>query len=466
MTDRARPPRSVVDEARAGAEAERLRFLEGRVAKLEKINAVLIDRVERSMDSQGGAFSLFQTAIGLERQIRERTDELTRTLRKLERTNEELKTAKETAEQANRSKTRFLAAAGHDLLQPVNAARLSVSALQETPLGEEGRRLVRQVERSLGTIESLLRTLLDMSRLDAGVMVPNLASVPVGEILSSLDSDFRPMADRKGLRLVIAPSTAWAVTDPVMLRRILQNLVSNAIRYTERGGILVGVRSRGPDALRIDVVDTGIGIPPERHEAVFEEFHRGGLPAGDGEVALGLGLSIVQRLAGALDHELSLKSVVGRGTTFSLLLPRAEPVVPLGLEGLMARSLSGFGLSGALVAVVENDEAVREATVSLLERWSCRVAPGRSIDAAAAAAEAIGQVPDLILADYHLDDGRTGTEAIRTLRHRFGWDIPAVVVTADWSDEVAREVAAASVELMRKPVKPAELRALMAHILG
>ncbi|MEJ1157401.1 ATP-binding protein [Prosthecomicrobium sp. N25] len=439
--------------------------LEARVAKLEKINSVLIDRVERSMDSQGSAFSLFQTAIGLERQIRERTDELTRTLRKLERANDELTTARDLAEQANRSKTRFLAAAGHDLLQPVNAARLSISALAETRVGEEGGRLVRQIDRSLGTIETLLRTLLDMSKLDAGVMVPNLGAVAVAEVLSALESDFRPVALRKGLRLVIAPTSVFAVTDPVMLRRILQNLVSNAIRYTEAGGVLVGVRPRGADRLRIDVVDTGSGIPPERHEVIFEEFHRGGTAVGDGEIALGLGLSIVRRLVGALGHDLTLHSAVGRGTTFSLLLPRAEPVAPVALETLMARSLQGYGLSGALVAVVENDEAVREATTTLLERWSCRVVAGGSVAAVTAAGEAAGQAPDLILADYHLDEGRTGLDAIRALRSRFGRAIPAVVVTADYSDAVAGEVAAANAELMRKPVKPAELRALMAHIL-
>lgn len=445
--------------------AARIAELEARVAKLEKINAVLIDRVERSMDSQGSAFSLFQTAIGLERQIRERTDELTRTLRKLERTNEELKTAKDAAEEANRSKTRFLAAAGHDLLQPVNAARLSVSALAEARIGEDGRRFVRQIDRSLATIESLLRTLLDMSKLDAGVMLPNLAAVPLAEVLASLDSDFRPVAKRRGLRLVFAPTTAWAVSDPVMLRRILQNLVSNALRYTLRGGVLVGVRSRGPDGLRIDVVDTGPGIPADRHRAIFEEFHRGGTETDDGEVALGLGLSIVQRLVGALGHRLSLTSTVGRGTVFSLGLPRAEPVEPVALETLVSRSLQGFGLSGALVAVVENDEAVREATTALLERWSCRVAAGRSIEACLDSCATYGQPPDLVLADYHLDAGRTGIEAIRALRRRFGWDVPAIVVTADHSDEVAREVAGASAELMRKPVKPAELRALMSHIL-
>lgn len=443
----------------------RIADLEARIAKLEKINAVLIDRVERSMDSQGSAFSLFQTAIGLERQIRERTDELTRTLRKLERTNDELKTAKEAAEEANRSKTRFLAAAGHDLLQPVNAARLSVSALAETRLGEDGSRLVRQVDRSLGTIETLLRTLLDMSKLDAGVMVPKRAAVPVAEVLSALESDFLPMARRKGLRLVIAPTTAWAVTDPVMLRRILQNLVSNALRYTERGGVLVGVRARGEDHLRIDVVDTGAGIPEARHRAIFEEFHRGGTESHDGEIALGLGLSIVERLVGALGDDLSLRSVVGRGTTFSLVLPRAEPEVPVGLETMLGRSLQGFGLSGALVAVVENDEAVREATRALLERWSCIVAAARGLDELLAVAETRAKAPDIILADYHLDGGRTGIEAIRALRRRFGWDIPAIVITADYGDEVAGQIAAASAERMLKPVKPAELRALMTHIL-
>lgn len=447
------------------SEVGKMAELQRRVAKLEKINAVLIDRVERSVDNQGSAYALFQTTIGLERQVRERTDELTRTLRKLERTNEELVRAKELAELANRSKTRFLAACGHDILQPLNAARLSASALADVQTSDDGVRLSRQVDRALGTIEALLKTLLDISKLDAGVVKPEPGPVALGELLADLESDFGPLVERKGLKFVVIPTSAWVETDPVMLRRIVQNLVSNAVRYTQSGGVLVGVRTRGDD-VRIDVVDTGPGIPRDQHDLIFDEFHRGDRAVHDGEVGLGLGLSIVQRLVATLGHDVTLKSVVGRGSTFSVTLPRVAPPAPVPLEALMTGSLQGFGLSGAFIAVVENDETVREATASLIERWSCTVASAPSTDELVALVEAHGQRPDVILADFHLDHDRTGLEAIERLRTRFAAAIPAIVVTADYSGDTARLVQAAGVELIKKPVKPAELRALLTHLIG
>lgn len=440
--------------------------LEARIAKLEKINGVLIERVERGFDSQGSAFSLFQTAIGLERQVRLRTDELTRTLFKLERANDELVRAKEIAERADRSKTRFLAQAGHDLLQPLNAARLSLSALAETRADEDGERLVRKVERGLATIEDLLKTLLDISRLDAGVTVPRIEPVPLGQILADLATDFAPVAARRGLRLDVVPVRLHVASDAVMLTRILQNLIGNALRYTESGRVLVGVRRKGADRVRIDVIDTGPGIPENQHHAVFEEFHRGRAAAHDGEVGLGLGLSIVQRLADVLDHRISLRSEVGRGSTFSLELPRADaPSAAAQAAQAAGRSAQGWGLAGALVVVIDNDLAVREATVDLIGRWDCRaVAAAGGAEASQRLAE-IGHRPDLLLVDYHLDD-ETAIEAIADLREVWGEDVPAVVITADYGRETEERLAVNGLEVLRKPVKPAELRALMAHLVG
>lgn len=437
-----------------------------RVAKLERINAVLMDRVERSTDVQGNAFSLFQTTIALERQVRERTEELTRTLRKLERANDELKRAKEVAEFADRSKTRFIAAAGHDLLQPVNAARLSVSALSEVQAGEEGGKLVRQVERALSTIETLLKTLLDISKLDSGIVVPERSPVPLADMISGLASDFAPIVERKGLTLRMPHTSAWVDSDPIMLRRILQNLISNALRYTQRGGVLVGIRARGERQVRIDIVDTGPGIPPESLELIFEEFYRGKATTRDDEVRLGLGLSIVRRLVGALGHDIQVRSAVGRGTTFSLTLDRTGPQEPVALEAFIPRAVQGYGFTGALVAVVENDPVVREATASLIERWCCDVVSARSVGELTTLALARRRKPDVILADYHLDDGETGLQAVRALRAKFRTNIPALVVTADQNAAVVEECREAGIEIVRKPVKPAELRALMAHLLG
>ena len=244
------------------------------VIRLQKINAALVDRVEQAMDQQRNAFSLFQTAISLEGQVRRRTDELTSTLRTLEETNIELARQKDISEGANRSKTQFLAAASHDILQPLNAAQLTISSLYDLQVSEQARQMVNQVERSLDTMNELLRTLLDISKLDAGVTTPRFASVPIPPILASLLSDLRPIAEKKGLRLRVAVTNDCVYTDRLMLRRALQNLITNAIRYTDRGGVLIGTRRRGDD-ISIEVIDTGAGIHEDQLEMIFEEFHRG-----------------------------------------------------------------------------------------------------------------------------------------------------------------------------------------------
>lgn len=453
--------------AGTAAEAERVAALEARIARLEKINTVLMDRVERGVDSQASAFSLFQTAIGLERQVRERTDELTHTLHQLERTNEELVHAKEVAERADRSKSRFLAQAGHDLMQPLNAARLSLSALEEVQTAAEGRGLVRKVERGLASIEALLRTLLDISRLDAGVMVPRIEAVPLGVVLADLAADFAPVAARRGLRLDVVPTALHVASDATMLTRILQNLIGNALRYTERGRVLVGARRIGDDRLRIDVFDTGPGIPADQHRAIFEEFHRGRTATPDGEVGLGLGLSIVQRLGEALDHPISLASTVGRGSVFSVEVPRCDAPAPPAADAVAeaGRAGQGWGLADALVMVIDDDADVREATAALIGHWSCRAVTAADAAEAEARIDEGGRRPDLLLVDYHLAHD-TGLDAIRRLRDVWGEEIPALVVTAEPERDVEERLAAAGLELLRKPVRPAELRALMAHLLG
>lgn len=432
-----------------------------RIRRLEKINAALMDRVERSTDAHGNAYSLFQTAINLELQVRARTEELTNVLRRLEHSNDELRRAKDEAEQANAYKTRFLAAAGHDLLQPLNAARLSVSALAEVQENEEGARLTGQVDRALVTIEDLLKTLLDISKLDAGVMTPEVRVVPLSDILASLGSDFGPIVAQKGLDFRLGRTAEHVRTDPLLLRRILQNLISNAVRYTPAGGVLVGVRRAGPETVRIVVADTGVGIPAAEHETIFEEFRRGSARAADATTGLGLGLAIVRRMAQALGHDLALRSEEGRGTAFSVTVPTAPAPPRAAGEAVARAALKTFGIADARVLVVENDEAVKVATEHLLSRWSCRVETASTVSEAAVAAPA-----DLVLADYHLDNGETGLDAIAAVRAVAGRPVPAVVITANYSEDVARRVRAAGCEVMQKPVKPAELRALMAHILG
>lgn len=436
-----------------------------RIRRLEKINAALMDRVERSTDVHGNAYSLFQTAINLELQVRARTDELTQVLRRLEVSNEELRRAKDEAEQANAYKTRFLAAAGHDLLQPLNAARLTISALAEMQAGEDGERMADQVDRALQTIEELLKTLLDISKLDAGVLKPDVRTVTLTDVFASLASDFAPIVAHKGLDFRIRRTDLHVRTDPLLLRRMLQNLISNAVRYTPTGGVLIGARRAGPGHVRILVADTGVGIPEAEYEAIFEEFRRGSARVAEAHTGLGLGLAIVRRMGHALGHEIQFRSREGHGTVFHIVVPSAAaPAVAAPAVDRHA-ALKTFGVADAHVLVVENDDDVRVATERLLVRWSCNVEGARSVSEATVAF-AVDAPPNLILADYHLDAGETGLDAIAEVRRLAGRPIPAVVITANYSDEVARKVRAAGCELMQKPVKPAELRALMAHILG
>lgn len=438
------------------------------IERLKKINAALVSRVERSMDQQGNAFSLFQTAISLESRVRTRTEELHTTLRRLEQSNIDLSAAKESAELANLSKTRFLAAASHDVLQPLNAAHLSVSALAELQTSEEGRKLVRQVERSLQTMEDLLRTLLDISRLDAGVVEPEIVDVSLETLFSSLRSDFRPVAEIKGLGLRFRPVKVAVRSDRTLLRRILQNILSNALRYTRFGGVLVGTRQRG-NIIRIDVADTGCGIPDEQHEAVFEEFSRGKVPPG-AELAgggLGLGLAIVRRMAGTLGHPVSFSSRVGRGTIFHVDVPLAanavaeSPVAPAETE-----RAPGYGLFGTKVLLVENDADVLNAMTSLLERWRCEVRAATSTGEAIVTLGDTDWTPDIVIADQHLDEGDLGILTIAAVRDYLGRLVPALIVTADPSQDVIAAARSAGIELMRKPLKPAQLRALLAHLLA
>jgi signal transduction histidine kinase len=438
------------------------------IERLRRINEALIGRVERSMDQQANAFSLFQTAINLENRIRARTDELRTTLRRLEQSNHELELAKEAAEQANLSKTRFLAAASHDVLQPLNAAHLSISALADLQTTGDGRRLAAQVSRALETMEDVLRTLLDISKLDAGVVRPEISDVELQPLFRSLMSDFAPVAAKKGLLLRFRPTDAVIRTDRMLYRRVLQNIISNALRYTVKGGVIVGTR-RKAGRIAVVVADTGIGIPQEQYEAVYEEFQRG-RNAGEAERSsggLGLGLAIVRRLISALGHDISFTSRLGKGTVFQVsAIPADLPAVRRAPPARASETPRFYGLYGVRILLVENDEAVMEAMVTLLDRWHC------SVRVASSTREAIDWLgdtdwaPDLIIADQHLDHGDLGSITIDEARQYLGRAVPSLIVTADPSEALTIAARRSGIELMHKPVKPAELRALMAHLLA
>lgn len=438
------------------------------VERLRKINAALMERVERSMDQQGNAFTLFQTAIGLEGRVRSRTDELAATLRRLEVSNRALIKAKEAAEAANISKTRFIAAASHDVLQPLNAANLSISALTDLQTSDQGRQLAQQVEQSLATMDELLRTLLDISKLDSGVMQPNISVFSLNDILASLKADFATIATARGLKILVRPATVYVESDRIMLRRILQNIISNAIGYTAKGGVLIGARMRG-SMIRIDVVDTGIGISHDQLELVFDEFHRGvtASTAVGHQAGLGLGLSIVKRMVNALGHHISLSSMKGKGTIFHIYLPVAEPPPPerKAIEFSSSHPTSN-NLFGIDVLLIENDRAVMGAMVSLLEGWSCTVRMASQMDETLDMLRESAWRPDIILADQHLDEGDLGSQTIEYVRSFLGSPVPAVIITADPSEELSDYAKLADIEIMRKPLRPAELRALMTHLLS
>jgi signal transduction histidine kinase len=439
--------------------------LQRQVLKLQKINAALMQRVERSMDQQANAYSLFQTAITLESQVRLRTEELTSALARLERTNDELLSARDTSERANRFKTRFFTAVGHDLLQPLHAARLSASTLAETDSTGPQRIVAQRIEHALATIEELLKSILDISKLEAGVISPTLRPVALDDLFASLVLDIEPQSKTKGLELRWRRSGLGVVSDPLMLRRIVQNLLANAVQYTQRGAILLAGRRRGDD-VRIEVWDTGPGIGEADREMIFEEFQRGAAADRPTIGGFGLGLAIVRRMAETLGHPLELCSRPGRGTRFSLRAPRwskfSSPDAP---SVQIAPQSPASGLSGASVAVIDNDLSVLEAMQTLLERWECNVHAARSI-AGLTAANADSFRADIILADYHLDGGANGVDAVRAMRSKAGAAIPAIIITADRNPAVADAARSIGCELLLKPVKPAELRALMLHLIS
>jgi Na+/proline symporter/signal transduction histidine kinase len=386
----------------------------------------------------------------LEKRVRDRTEELTRL-------NSELALAKSTAEDANISKTRFLAAASHDILQPLNAARLYVTSLVERQNGGEDSRLVENIDDSLEAIEEILGALLDISRLDAGAMATSITSFKVGDLMRSLEIEFAPIARAKGLELTFVPNSLPVESDRLLLRRLLQNLISNAIKYTPRGRVLVGCRRRG-QSLQIGVYDTGVGIPILKRSEIFKEFHR--LEQG-ARIArgLGLGLSIVERLARVLHHGIALDSNVSGGSFFSVMVPTAKAINHTAAV-TSATPLSKTPMSGSLIACIENDAAILDGMKTLLTAWDAEVIAVADPDAAIEAIEAAGGRVTGLLVDYHLDRGN-GVAAIRDIRRRFGENIPAILITADRSPHVRAAAREDNIAVLNKPVKPASLRALL-----
>jgi len=396
----------------------------------------------------------------MEQQVTRRTRELRATMQALE-------VAKHDAEQANRSKTKFLAAASHDLLQPLNAARLFSANLSQRVghLDSDEARLVRRVDHSLGVAEELLSALLDISRLDQGALQPKWSTVSAAQLLDKIERQFSALAERRGLRLRVRPSAHWIHVDPKLLQRILFNLVNNALRYTRRGGVLVGCRPRA-ESLRIEVWDTGPGIDTSEQERIFEEFERLG---GEGDASefdqgLGLGLSICRRICRMLDVPLELHSRPGRGSVFAVSIPFAEAATGQSSGDISAsstRALASF--EGLQILCIDDDREILDGMRMLLERWGCRVRVATNrVEAVDCAHADI----DLIIADYHLAGGDDGLSVSAEVRRMADRDCPVVVLTADREDELGEQLEVLGYQRLFKPVKPAALRALMRHAVG
>nr|WP_298412392.1 NahK/ErcS family hybrid sensor histidine kinase/response regulator [uncultured Halomonas sp.] len=417
--------------------------------------------------------ALQETNENLEERVRERTQALSKANAALRQENrvraeaeQALRQAKQAAETANASKTRFLAAASHDLLQPLNAARLFVSALSQQEDAEDLKRTVGHIDNSLQAAEELLSTLLDISKLDAGALTPRRAHFPLANIFRPLRAEFELMAEERGLDLDVVATSTWVDSDAQMLRRILQNFLSNALRYTQHGRVLLGCRRHGQH-LSIEVWDTGPGIPESKQAEIFQEFRRLDQVSRhkESEKGLGLGLSIADRMSRVLDHPIRVRSWEGAGTLFSVEVPRVPAQeIPAISDDTPSRRTSNK-LAGTRIVCIDNETLILEGMKAMLSGWGCEVFTATSIGGAKSILRHLEEDPDAILADYHLDNEVTGLMALEALDERFEGSVPGIVITADRTEEVAEEIKRAGYHLLLKPVRPAALRALLTRTL-
>ena len=369
------------------------------------------------------------------------------------------------AEDANQSKSRFLAAASHDLRQPVHALGMFVAAAKHSASAREHATIIDHIGATVGSLAALFDSLLDISRLDAGILLPQIKTVMVAPILRKLSTEYGPEADSKNLQLRLRCGDIAVRTDPLLFERMIRNLVSNAVHYTKNGGILVACRKRGANA-RVEVWDTGIGIAPEKQAQVFEEFYQIGNPERDRRNGVGLGLAIVKRIAALLAHRVNLTSRLGRGTRFSIDVPIGaiygdEPGQPTPLT-----YDDETVLFGAVVVIIDDEVDILAAVELLLKQWGCQVI---AADCGAQATEKLKSedaVPDFILSDYRLRDDETGIGVIQALRTIYGDGIPALLVTGDTAAERLRDAAASGLEVLHKPLDADHLKQALIRLLA
>jgi signal transduction histidine kinase/ActR/RegA family two-component response regulator len=383
------------------------------------------------------AARLHESYSGLEGKVEERTRQL---------------------EAANQAKSRFIAAASHDLRQPLHALGLFVAQLHGKLRAAERSQIVGRIEAALSAMNELFSALLDISKLDAGATTINITVFPVAQLLAHAETTFAGAAREKKLSFRALPSDAWVKSDFILLQQIVFNLVQNALRYTRNGGVLVGCRKRG-DRLRIEVWDSGIGIPPDQHDKIFGEFYRLGEPDRDRRAGLGLGLAIVDRLCRLLSHPIEVKSTVGKGSVFAVTVPLA-PADKRAIEASIVPRAQPSLASDKLVLVIDDDPLVLEGMSGIFRKWGCRVITADSDGKALKAAAEQDDVPDLIISDYHLANGRTGIETIEWLRGELSAPIPAFLISGDTDPATLHEAKVKGFHLLHKPANPMALRAM------
>ncbi|MGI9228131.1 MAG: ATP-binding response regulator, partial [Gammaproteobacteria bacterium] len=405
----------------------------------------------------------------LEKELMSRGDELglvSRSFNKLKHDlsaqDKSLRDAKEEAEKANRAKSHFLAAASHDLRQPLHAMQMYITALQQKIKDKDTLKIVSDIDAVSISTGRLLNAILDVSQLEAGAVKPQFEDFSIQEILHRIARGFRPMAYRKGIALHIVPSSAYVRSDPVLLEQILGNLVANAIRYTETGGVLIGCRRRAEE-LSIEVIDTGPGIPEHQKEAIFEDFHQLDNKERDRGKGLGLGLAIVRRLSVCLDHRIEHSSEISHGSRFAVVVHNGNKLSNVADVRPLETGL--FELKNISVLLIEDDLMVLHATQQLLESWNCKVICAISGDIAMNIISDPLKTPDIIIADYSLPGNLNGAETISKIGEILGYHVPAFIITGEADTSKVRKIADHGYRVLSKPVHPAKLRALMSHLL-
>lgn len=368
--------------------------------------------------------------------------------------------AKEIAEEVSASKSRFLAAASHDLRQPMQALAMFIEVLAGRRHDKESRDIIEKIQASSESLESLLNSLLDISKLEADLVEPEVRRFTIGDLTSRLAEEIKPLAERKGLTLVHVPSTLPVRSDPGLLDRILRNLLTNAVVHMDSGRILFGCRRRGGE-LRIQVWDTGPGIPDRQKTHIFEEFYQGGLPEGGRKNGLGLGLSIVDRLVKLLGHRIEVSSEADKGSVFTVDVPVAETGAPA--TEPVASKVAGADASGALIVGIDDDPSVREALSLLLKSWGFEAVMAATEQEAHRRLSVEGRTPDLVIADYRLPRGDEGTDAIQSIRRRWGKDIPGLLLTGESDPKRLDKATASGFQVVKKPIQPDKLKAVVAE---